>query len=70
MATSLKAAEELGQAPPYQPLGPLTLRIGETPKQVLLQTDELQHNAAFHLGLTVCKGKKDKRIQYFLKIIT
>ena len=43
--------------------------------------DEKHHNAEFHQGTmlhfirvyTVCKGKKrssDKRIQYFLKIIT
>ena len=39
----------------------LTRSIQETPKRVLLQTedpDEMQHYAAFHQGLH-CQGKKD-----------
>ena len=35
--------------------------------------DEMQHNAAFHRVYTACKSKKrpsDKRLQYFLKVIT
>ena len=55
----------------------LTLCIGEAHKRVLLQTVKTRMKCHimrhFTRVYTVCKGKKissDKRIQYFLEIIT
>ena len=48
----------------------LTLCVRETPKRVLLQRVKMLH---FNWVYTVCKGKKrstDRRVLYFLKIIT